>query len=241
MFKKPALTTALGLAMLATGLTAAHAGEAEIKKAVSTLFGPQARVDEVRKVDVPGLYEVRLGNDVIYADEKGNYLIHGDIMDVKGKKNLTEERRNKLSAIKFSDLPLELAVKTVRGNGKRVFATFEDPNCGYCKKLAKDMASMTDITMYTFLYPILSPDSMEKSRSIWCSPDRSKAWLGWMTENATPAGSSCDAPIEKVVALGNKLGIRGTPTIFLANGERIPGFVPADRLEQMLNRPAGTK
>lgn len=241
MFKKFVARTTLGLAALSCCATLAHAGEAEIRKAVGTLFGPMAKVDEIRKAEMPGLYEVRLGNDLIYADEKGNYLIHGDLMDVKGKKNLTEERRNKLSAIKFSDLPLELAVKTVRGNGKRVFATFEDPNCGYCKKLAKDMGGMTDITMYTFLYPILSPDSMEKSKSIWCSADRSKAWFGWMVDGTTPSGSKCDAPIDKVVALGNKLGIRGTPTIFLANGERIPGFVPADRLEQMLNRTAGGK
>ncbi len=238
MFKKFLVSATLGLAALTCTIGTANAGEAEIRKAVTTLLGPQAKVDGVRKAEVPGLYEVRIGTDVLYADEKGNYLIHGNIMDVRSRKDLTEERRSKLSAIKFSELPLELAVKTVRGNGKRVFATFEDPNCGYCKKLAKEMAGVTDITMYTFLYPILSPDSMEKSKGIWCAADRSKAWQSWMVDGTAPAGGNCDHPIDKVVALGNKLGIRGTPTIFFANGERIPGAVPVNVLEQKLGTAA---
>jgi len=219
----------------------AHANESDIKKAVSTMFGPNVKVDEVRKAEALGLYEVRVGSDLLYSDEKGNYLIHGDLIEVKTHKNFTEERRNKLSQIKFSDLPLELAVKTVRGNGKRVFATFEDPNCGYCKKLAKEMAGMTDMTMYTFLYPILSPDSADKSKAIWCSADRSKAWIGWMVSGTVPSAANCDTPTDKVVALGQKLNIHGTPTIFLANGERIPGAVPLDKLEQDLNRVAAGK
>ena len=238
MFRK---FLACGLAALTLSCGLAHADEADIKKAVATLFGPTAKVDEVRKAEALGLYEVRIGSDILYSDEKGNYLVHGEIMEVKSRKNLTEIRRNKLAQIKFSDLPLELAVKTVRGNGKRVFATFEDPNCGYCKKLAKEMVGMTDITMYTFLYPILSPDSTEKTKAIWCAADRAKAWNGYMVNGATPATANCDTPTEKVLALGQKLNVRGTPTIFLANGERIPGAVPVDKLEQDLNRVAAGK
>lgn len=232
---------ACGFAAFFLAASYAHADEAEIKKAVSSILGPNAKVDEVRKAEALGLYEVRIGNDVLYSDEKGHYLVHGDIIEVKTHKNFTESRRNKLSQIKFSDLPLELAVKTVRGNGKRVFATFEDPNCGYCKKLAKEMTGMTDITMYTFLYPILSPDSAEKSKAIWCAPDRAKAWAGWMVNGTAPSSASCETPIDKVVALGQKMNVRGTPTIFLANGERIPGAVPLDKLEQDLNRVAAGK
>ncbi len=241
MFKKFLASAMLGLAALTCFTGLAHADEADIRKAIGTLFGPNAKVDEVRKVEVLGLYEVRIGNDVLYADEKGNYVIHGEIMDVKARKNLTEQRRNKLSQIKFSDLPLELAVKTVRGNGKRVFATFEDPNCGYCKKLAKEMVGMSDYTMYTFLYPILNADSNEKSKAIWCAPDRSKAWLNYMVNGAMPSSANCETPLDKILALGQKLGVRGTPTIFLASGERIPGAVPIDRLEQDLNRVAAGK
>lgn len=219
----------------------AQANDADIKNAVSAMFGPNIKVDEVRKAEALGLYEVRVGGDILYSDEKGRYLILGSLIEVKTHKNFTEERKNKLSQIKFSDLPLELAVKTVRGNGKRVFATFEDPNCGYCKKLAKDMTGMTDITMYTFLYPILAPDSFEKSKAIWCSADRSKAWAGWMLNGTVGSDTSCDTPIDKIIALGQKLGIRGTPTIFLSNGERFPGAVPLDKLEQDLNRVAAAK
>lgn len=233
---KKILACGLAAFYLAAGI--AYAGEADIRKAMASLG---LNADEVRKADPLGLYEVRIGDDLWYADEKGSYLIHGDIIDVKAKANLTEARRNKLSQIKFSDLPLELAVKTVRGNGKRVFATFEDPNCGYCKKLAKDMVGMNDITMYTFLLPILSADSGEKSKAIWCAADRSKAWSDWMVNGTMPAAANCAVPTAKVMALAEKYKIHGTPTIFLANGERIPGAVPAARLEQDLNRVASAK
>lgn len=227
---------ACSLAALCIATGSAHASEAEIRKAVADMFGPNAKVDVVRKTDMPGFYEVQLGREIIYADEHGEHLVVGNILDVKSHTNVTEQRKNKLLQIRFSDLPLELAVKTVRGNGKRVFATFEDPNCGYCKKLARDMAGMTDITMYTFLFPILSPDSMEKSKAIWCAADRSRAWNKWMVDNEAPSAGNCEAPIDKVVALGQKLGVNGTPTIFLANGERLPGYVPLAQLEQALER-----
>ncbi len=241
MFKKFLASALLGLAALSCSTGSALADEADIKKAIATMYGPNAKVTEVRKAEAPGLYEVRIGNDVLYSDEKGNYLIQGDLLDVKNRKNLTEQRRNKLSQIKFSELPLDLAVKTVRGNGKRVFATFEDPNCGYCKKLAREMVGMTDITMYTFLYPILNADSGEKAKAIWCSTDRSKAWNSYMVSGTAPAPGTCETPVDKVVALGQKLNVRGTPTIFLANGERIPGALPVDQLEQQLNRIAAIK
>jgi thiol:disulfide interchange protein DsbC len=229
--------------LVALSITAglAHGGEAEIRKGAQELFGQNVQIDAVRKAEALGLYEVQIGTDVIYADEKGEHFVIGNILETKTKKNFTELRKNKLALIKFSDLPLNLAVKTVRGNGKRVFATFEDPNCGYCKKLAKEMVNMTDITMYTFLYPILTPDSTDKSKAIWCAGDPAKAWNKWMVDNETPTAGTCDTPIDKVVALGQKLGVHGTPTIFLTNGERLPGFVPIDRLESELNRVASAK
>jgi thiol:disulfide interchange protein DsbC len=231
---KRILSIALAGAALLAGNTLAD--EASVKKAVEAAF-PGLPIDGVRKTPyLGGLYEIRTGNDIIYADEKVTYIITGNIIDAKTRKDLTEERKNKLSQISFSDLPLNLAVKQVRGNGKRVFATFEDPNCGYCKKLAKDLAAMNDVTIYTFLYPILSPDSTEKSKAIWCAADRAKAWNDWMVNNANPGGKTdCDtSAVDKVVALGQKLNIRGTPTIFLANGERIPGAVSVANLEQRM-------
>lgn len=212
----------------------AHADESAVKKAVEALVGE--KVDSVRKSGVLGLYEVNLGGELIYTDEKVNYLISGEIIDAKTKKNITQERLAKLMTINFSELPLDQAVKIVRGSGKRVLATFEDPNCGYCKRLAKELLAMNDVTIYTFLYPILSPDSIEKSKAIWCASDRAKAWTDWMVNNVAPtAAATCTTPIEKVVALGQKLNIRGTPTIFFTNGERIPGAVPIAQIEKSLD------
>jgi thiol:disulfide interchange protein DsbC len=229
------------LACAALFAGAAYADEAAIKKSVEAIF-PGVKVESVKKTPYLGLYEVRAGSELIYTDEKVTYIITGDIIEAKTKKNLTQERLNKLAQINFAELPLELAVKQVRGSGKRVIATFEDPNCGYCKKLAKDMQNMTDVTIYTFLYPILSPDSTEKSKAIWCSPDKVKAWNDWMVNGVSPsAKGDCGAPIEKVVEIGQKLNIRGTPTIFLSNGARLPGAVPLARLEQEMAAAAGGK
>jgi len=219
------------LALLLLGGTA-HANESAVKKSVEDWMG--GKVDAVRKTNLLGLYEIQVGQELYYTDEKVSLLFAGNIIDTKTRVNLTQERLNKLSAIKFSDLPLELAVKQVRGDGKRIFATFEDPNCGYCKRLAKDIAGMDNVTIYTFLLPILSQDSANKSRAVWCAADRAKAWNDLMINNTPPAAGNCDAPIEKVVALAQKYNIRGTPTIFLSNGERIPGAIPAAQLEQKL-------
>jgi thiol:disulfide interchange protein DsbC len=232
MFKK---TLALAIAAGLLFSTAAQANEADIKKAVEGILGKNAKVDSVKKSGVLGLYEVVVGGEIAYVDEKASYIIFGNIIDVKAKKDLTEERKLKLAQIKFSDLPLDQAIKQVKGNGKRVIATFEDPNCGYCKKLAKELVGMTDVTIYTFLYPILSPDSLEKSKAIWCAADKAKAWNDWMVNNSAPAAAKCDASaVEKSVALGQKLNIRGTPTIFFTDGNRTPGYMPVAQLEKAI-------
>ena len=231
---KKSIARALIALLLAAG--AAHADEASVKKAIETWLN--GKVDGVRKTPYLGLYEVHAGGEILYTDEKLNYVFVGNIIDGKSRANLTQERMNKLSAIKFSDLPLDLAIKTVRGDGKNVLATFEDPNCGYCKKLAKELQGMNNITVYTFLIPILGGDSPEKSKAIWCAPDRVKAWSDLMLNGVVPGSGSCDAPIDKLAALGQKLGVRGTPTIFLSSGERIPGFVSAAKLDEMLKKIA---
>lgn len=212
--------------------SAAHADEASVKKSIELWMG--GKVDGVRKSGLLGLYEIQVGNEIYYTDEKASLFFDGNIIDTKTRRNLTQERQNKLSAIRFEDLPLDAAVKTVRGNGKRVFATFEDPNCGYCKKLQKEMVDMTDVTIYTFLIPILSPDSETKSRAVWCASDRTQAWHDLMVKGVVPAAGTCETPLKKNLALAQKYNIRGTPTIFLSNGERIPGAIPVAQLEQLL-------
>lgn len=209
-----------------------------IKKTIETKF--QVKVEGVVKTAYGGLYEIRTDNgDVLYADDKASFVILGSIVDGKTGENVTEERKRKLSAIKFDTLPLELAMKQVRGNGKRIVATFEDPNCGYCKQLQHDLADVTDVTIYTFLYPILAADSADKSKAIWCSANPVKTWNEWMLSGVNPTGTQeCNAPMDKVVALGQKLRVYGTPTMFFASGERIPGAVSRERFEQMLNEGA---
>jgi thiol:disulfide interchange protein DsbC len=235
----PRTAATLALALATTFTLPALADEASVRKAVESKLGN--KVDSVVKTAYAGLYEVYADGQIIYTDEKVSALLIGTLIDGKTMKNVTSERMQKLTAIQFSDLPLELAVKQVRGDGKRVFATFEDPNCGYCKKLAKEIAKLDNVTVYVFLYPILSPDSLEKSKQIWCSSDRAKAWNDWMVDGKAPSGKGdCDtAAVQKTIETGRKLAINGTPTIFFADGERIPGAVPLARIEEKLAQTKG--
>ena len=226
------------LALLAAG--AAMAGEAEIRKNLSERFPQFASIDEIRKAPMPALWEVRVnGFDIFYTDESGNYLLQGNLIDVKAKRNLTEERVEKLSQVDFDKLPLKDAFTIVRGNGKRKLAVFEDPNCGYCKQFERDLTKIDNVTVHLFLYPVLGPDSHVKSRDIWCSKDKAKTWGDWMVGGARPQtvaeGAPCDiAPIKRNVDFGRKYNITGTPTLIFADGSRAPGAIPASEVEKHL-------
>ncbi|WP_408647862.1 DsbC family protein [Xenophilus arseniciresistens] len=237
----PALRRFSGLACAALALSCAlmlptaHAGEAEIRKNLAASIPQLANIDEVRPAPMPGLFEVRVGFDVFYTDEDGSFLLQGSLLDVKNRKNLTEERVAQLSAVKFEQLPLKDAFKIVRGNGKRKLAVFEDPNCGYCKMFEKDLRNVKDVTVYLFLYPILGSDSVVKSRDIWCAKDKAAAWNGWMVDGVKPATAECDsAALQRNVAFGRKYNITGTPTLIFADGTRAPGALPAAQVEKML-------
>ncbi len=215
----------------------AESTEANIKKALQHRMGDGAPIESVTKTPYGGLYEVKIGNEIVYSDADAKFVFIGRVVDVESSKDLTQARMDELNRIKFSDLPLELAAKSVKGNGKRVIAVFEDPNCGYCKRFRKSLSEMKDLTVYTFMYPILGDDSKVKSRNLWCASDKSKAWDDWMINGkAAPAApESCKATeIDKVVDLGKKYGIRGTPTIFFTDGTRIPGAIDAKALESKL-------
>lgn len=227
----------LPLALALAFVSPLKANEAEIKKGMEAKLG--TRVESVVKSGYLGLYEVYADGNIFYTDEKMTaIMVNAQMIDAKTMKNVTEERVRKLTAIKFSDLPLERAIKSVRGDGKRVLATFEDPNCGYCKRLAKDLLKLDNVTIYTFLYPILSEDSVRKSKQIWCSTDRVKAWNDWMVDGKAPGGKEdCDTTaVSKNQEFGRKLNISGTPTIFFGDGERVPGAVPLARIEQKLSQ-----
>lgn len=225
--------------VIAFGLlpTLVAAGEEDVRKGVDAFIG-SAAVESVTRTPYAGLYEVVLkSGEIIYTDDKTSFIMDGRVIDTRTRRDLTQAKLNQLSSIDFSTLPLDQAVKQVKGNGKRVIATFEDPNCGYCKRLAKELAQMPDVTIYTFLYPILSQDSTAKSRSIWCSKDRAKAWNDWIVSGKAPSGDDCNsAVVDRNVELGQKLRINGTPTIFLSDGSRIGGFVQLPELEKALAR-----
>jgi thiol:disulfide interchange protein DsbC len=227
----------LSLALAASFALSAHADEAEVKKAMEAKLG--TKVESVTKSGYLGLYEIYADGNILYTDEKMTaFIAGGQLIDGKTMRNLTEERMRKLTAIKFTDLPLDRAIKQVRGDGKRVLATFEDPNCGYCKRLAKDLLKLDNVTVYTFLYPILSEDSLKKSKQIWCSADRAKAWNDWMVEGRAPAGKEdCDtSAVVKNQEFGRRLNISGTPTMFFGDGERVPGAMPLPKIEQKLSQ-----
>ncbi len=239
MFKKLLPTALLSLLLAVAFSLPAHADETSVRKAIEEKLG--TKVTSITKTPYLGLYEVYADGQILYTDEKLSAIIAGTLIDGKSMKNYTAERMQKLTAIKFSDLPLASAIKQVRGNGKRVLASFEDPNCGYCKKLAKDITTLDNVTIYTFLYPILSPDSLEKSNQIWCSSDKVKAWNDWMQDGKAPSGKGdCDtSAVKKNVEFGRKLSISGTPTLIFADGERVPGAVPLAQIEQKLAQASG--
>ena len=211
--------------------------EARVRKSVTEFLGiPESMVVSVGRIPQGGLYEVLLDNgELLYTDKAVGFFILGHIIDARTRKDLTGERLDKLARIDFRSLPLEQAVKRMNGNGQRVIVTFEDPNCGYCKRLGQELQKVKNITIYTFLYPILSDDSMAKSRHIWCAENKAAAWVGWIVDGKVPEARNCDsAAIDRSLELGRKLRLTGTPVLFFANGARIVGYREAADLEQIL-------
>lgn len=225
-------------AALACVSLAAVADEADVKKNVEAKLG---KVEKIVRAPMAGMWEVTVDGQIFYADDKASYVLFGNLLETKTGRNITAERMRDIEKTLLSG-SLEHAVKQVRGNGKNIVITFEDPNCGYCKKLAKDILTMKDVTVYTFLFPVLGDDSFEKSKAIWCAQDKSRAWIDWMTNGKAPpaVGAKCDtAGLDKSIQLGRKLRITGTPAIFFAGGERVGGYIPAAEIEKRFSAPGG--
>ncbi|WPB57384.1 DsbC family protein [Xylophilus sp. GOD-11R] len=230
------LITALltGAALAAASFSALAQDTTAIRKTLSERLKVQ-QIDEISRTPMAGLFEVRIGTDVLYTDAKGDFVIQGELIDTRAGRNLTGDRIAKLTAIDFASLPAQDAFTIVRGNGKRQLAVFEDPNCGYCRRFETDLKSIDNVTVHVYLYPILGPDSTEKSRNLWCAKDKGRAWQEWMLEGKPAAAAKCDtAAIERNVALGRKHKITGTPTLIFADGTRVPGAVPAAEIEKQL-------
>ena len=216
---------------------AAVADEAVIRKNLSERMPDFPKIDEVSKTPIPGVFELRVGAEVFYTDEQGNHLIDGQLIDTRTRNNLTEARLNKINAIDFASLPLKDAIVWKAGTGARRMVVFADPNCGYCKRFERDLQRVKDVTVYTFLIPILGGDSPEKARNIWCAKDNTTSWRNWMLEGTAPARTmgECDAAaIERNTLLARKHRVNGTPAIVFEDGKRVPGAMSADQVEKQL-------
>jgi thiol:disulfide interchange protein DsbC len=241
---------AIGVATAAQAATTAAAGaavdaatQAAIRKALTERIPKMPPIDEISRSPIAGLFEVRYnGTDILYADAAGDYIIvQGAIIETRTRTDLTEQRMEKLLAIDFAQLPLKDAIVIKQGSGTRKVAIFADPNCGYCKRFERDLAAVKDLTVYTFLLPILGPDSTQKSRAIWCAKDGGKAWRAWMLDgvNPEPAKAGCDmAGIDRNLEFARKHKINGTPAVLFEDGTRKPGAIPAEMLDKLLAQAA---
>lgn len=205
-----------------------------IRKSFAERF-PGIEIANIKPTPFPGLFEVQIGMDLLYTDASVSYILQGSLVDAKTRKDLTAQRLEQLSQVSFSALPLELAIKQVKGDGARKMAVFEDPNCGYCKRLHETLRQVDNTTVYTFLFPILSPDSEAKARNIWCAKDQAATWRAWMINGKTPPEADCETPVDTVLALGKKLMVQGTPAIIFADGSRVNGALPLDALQKKLD------
>lgn len=216
----------------------AHADQASLKKSLDSYF-PNEKIEILNETPFLGLYEVVVGGQLFYVDERANYFFSGYIFDLNTEKNITEERLREIKdsqRVDINSLPLELAIKEVKGNGKRKLVIFSDPNCGYCKRLEKELVNVSDVTIYTLLYPILN-GSKEVAKTIWCSDDRFKAWNNFMLNSIKPTGTDCKAPIDALIQIGKKHGFNSTPTMIFADGTVVPGMISAETIEKKLNVP----
>jgi thiol:disulfide interchange protein DsbC len=232
------LATLLVAALLLGGIACAQ--EDNVRKGFAAKF-PNVAIQSITKLPDLNLYEVVAEGDIYYVDEKVDYVIDGEIISTKTMTNLTKQRKQKLSAIPFNDLPLDLAFKKVKGKGERKLAVFSDPDCPFCKRVEGDLAKLDNVTIYMFLYPIesLHPGAPEVAKRIWCSPDKIKAWDEYMTSRVRPtAAPTCDNPVDKIVDYGRKKNINGTPTLIFANGDRVPGAISAAQIETLLDGKA---
>ncbi len=228
---------ALSLAACAALQAQTPAQDAAIRKNLAERLPGIPKIDEISRTPMEGLFEVRIGQDILYTNGDASYIVQGQLIDTRTRKNLTEERLDKLSEVDFDSLPLKDAITIVRGNGARKLAVFEDPNCGYCKRFERDMQKINNVTVHLFLMPILGADSTDKSRNVWCAKDRAKAWLDLMVADkpAPRAMGECDSTaLTRNVEFGRKHRITGTPTLVFANGKRVPGAIPPAQIEQLL-------
>ncbi|SEK58026.1 thiol:disulfide interchange protein DsbC [Roseateles sp. YR242] len=238
------LSVPLLAGMLALFGCTAQANEDVIRKNLGAALPKEIKLDEVRATPIPGLFEVRIGSEIRYTDAMGQYLIEGEMIDLKNRRNLTQDRITKITMVDFSSLPLKDAIVWKKGDGKRRIAVFADPNCGYCKRFEQSLQGVSNVTVYTFVIPILGGDSPDKARAAWCAKDNTAAWRDWML-TGTPLprpDAKCDASaIDRNLELSRKVKVTGTPAIVFEDGTRAPGALSTEQLEQRLQAQGSAK
>ena len=221
-----------------TPSVASPAKLAEVTQVLETRF-KGAPIKGLRGSVFPNMFEAMVGDDLIYFDDKLTHFIVGNLIEAATMSNKTEERTAELNAIDVKLLPLADAIKVVRGKGERVMYVFTDVDCPFCTRLEQTLQTMDNVTIYNFMYPIdsLHPQAAQKQKVIWCAKDRVAAW-----QNATLRGThvangnaTCANPVDATKALGQKLGVRATPSFFLVDGRMVAGALPKDRLEAALD------
>lgn len=214
----------------------AWADETQLRKKLQSHF-PGGEIESIQKTPFMGLYEVVIGGEILYTDEKADYFFLGHMVDTKTRVSLTSERMQQLRdarRIAIDTLPLELGIKAIKGNGKRTLIVYSDPHCPYCKKLEQELVKVSDITIYTLLYPILK-NSMSTATAIWCSADRLKAWEDYMLRSIAPSGKDCETPLDTLLHSGQDNKVTGTPTLIFADGSVVSGMIPAAEIERRLD------
>jgi thiol:disulfide interchange protein DsbC len=227
-----AFSVGLGLAGTAQAQTTDYP---DVRQKLEATF-TDITIDEIRPTPFPGLLEVRIGNELVYVNPEVDFLMQGSLVDINERIDLTSQRKEELNKVDFSQLPLDKAIKTVKGDGSRQLVVFEDPNCIYCKKLHTELKDMDNVTIYSMMYPILSPDSAAKAESIWCAEEPGKALSDWMLNGTAPQARSCEHPIKDILTAGMSMDIRGTPALIFEDGSRVSGFLPKDQLDAKLTQ-----
>lgn len=234
------LRLAASMAALSLSLGIAHADALEQAKSRFEAEFEGIQVEEALATPFEGIIELRLpGNELLYTNKDLDFVMQGSLIDVASRTDLTAQRVEELNRVDFAEMPLDKAIKTVKGDGTQKIAVFEDPNCIYCKRLHESLEDIDNITVYSFLFPILTPESRIISEHVWCADDASAAWNDLMKKGVTPAEKTCDNPIDEVLKFGMQQGVQGTPAIFFEDGSRANGFLPAEQLKARLD--AATK
>jgi thiol:disulfide interchange protein DsbC len=228
----------LALALIISMSQLAYADKASLKQKIEKAY-PRFQVESIVKTPYAGLYEVFMGGQIVYTDENLTFLIaEGHLVDPKTRKSITKERLAELTKIDFNSLPLDKAIKVVKGNGSRKIAVFSDVDCPFCKRLERnELSNIDDVTIYTFLYPLeqLHPNAAQKSKLIWCADDRVKAWNDWILNDKLPkTAGNCEVPLEEVGALARKVGVASTPTLIFTDGKRMMGAQPYKTIEEAM-------